>query len=86
MSQDGFALAPPLVHFYGHSTPQENIDLYKLLLNNLAKRVDARLSKDVDARASGLIVNTCGWIDGAGYELILHAIQALGIDVVRSCH
>ena len=30
----------------------------------------------------GIIVNTCGWIDGPGYDVILHCIQTLSIDVV----
>lgn len=25
---------------------------------------------------SGLIVNTCGWIDGVGFEVLMHAITA----------
>jgi len=32
--------------------------------------------------ASGVIVNTCGWIDGLGFELILFAMVALKVDVV----
>jgi polyribonucleotide 5'-hydroxyl-kinase len=42
----------------------------------------ARLDKDVDARASGIIINTCGWVDGEGYNLILHCIQEFNVDVV----
>lgn len=36
----------------------------------------------IAANASGLIVNTCGWVDKAGYQLLLHSIQALSIDVL----
>lgn len=36
----------------------------------------------VAANASGVIVNTCGWVDKGGYQLLLHAIQALSIDVL----
>jgi len=36
----------------------------------------------VDAKSSGIIVNGCGWIEDMGYELMLHAIQALNINVV----
>lgn len=32
--------------------------------------------------ASGTIVNTMGWINGEGYELLLHTIEALHVDVV----
>lgn len=34
------------------------------------------------ANASGVIVNTCGWVDKLGYQLLLHSIQALSIDVL----
>jgi len=29
------------------------------------------------ANTAGLVVNTMGWVDGLGYELLLHSIQAL---------
>jgi polyribonucleotide 5'-hydroxyl-kinase len=48
----------------------------------MANKVQARLSRDTDARASGLVINTCGWIDGGGYELIQHCMQAFAVDVV----
>lgn len=34
------------------------------------------------ASVGGLIVNTCGWIDGVGYELIRQAIDATRATVV----
>ena len=29
-----------------------------------------------------MVINTMGWIDGLGYELILHALGALRVDVI----
>ena len=37
---------------------------------------------NVDVHAAGLIVNTMGFIEGLGYELLLHAITAFRADVV----
>ena len=37
---------------------------------------------NVDVQAAGLIVNTMGFIEGLGYELLLHAISAFRADVV----
>jgi polynucleotide 5'-kinase involved in rRNA processing len=34
------------------------------------------------ASVGGLIVNTCGWIDGVGYDLIRHAIDATRATVI----
>ena len=37
---------------------------------------------NADVRAAGMVVNTMGWVDGLGYELLLHSIAALRADVV----
>lgn len=29
-----------------------------------------------------MVINTMGWVDGLGYELLLHAVAALRADVV----
>ena len=44
--------------------------------NNLSK------STIFSGRASGVVVNTCGWVDGSGYELLCHAIRVFCVDVV----
>ena len=36
----------------------------------------------MQVRAAGMVINTMGWIDGLGYELILHALGALRVDVI----
>ncbi len=33
-------------------------------------------------RTSGCIINTCGWVDGVGYQLLLHAASAFHVDTV----
>ena len=81
-AEDGFSLSTPLVYFHAHSSPRDNVDLYKYLVTALSTKVMARLDKDADARASGLIINTCGWVDGEGYNLLLHCIQEFNVDVV----
>jgi polyribonucleotide 5'-hydroxyl-kinase len=52
------------------------------MISILSKQVHSRLEKDVDAKSSGIIVNTCGWIDGAGYDVIVQIIKEFHIDVV----
>lgn len=79
---EGFLTSNPLVYFFGHASPRENVPLYKHLVSVVAARINSRLEKDVDARSSGIIVNTCGWIDDKGVDVIMHAIQALSIDIV----
>lgn len=36
----------------------------------------------LDCKASGLIVNGCGWIEDVGFELMTHAVSALRINVI----
>jgi len=45
-------------------------------------QVDERLALDVDARGSGIVINTCGWVEDMGYELILHAAAKLKVDLI----
>lgn len=80
--EDGFTNYTPLVYFFGHNSPKDNIDLYKMMITNLSKQVNRRLDKDIDAKSSGIIVNTTGWIDGAGLDIILHIIKEFSIDVI----
>jgi len=46
------------------------------------KKIDRRLQADDWERSSGIIVNTNGWIQDEGYQLLLHSVQALRISVV----
>ena len=50
-------------------------------LPNNAANPQENQSQDV-IKSSGIIVNGCGWIEGMGYELMKHSIQALNINVV----
>ena len=73
----------PLSYFFGDVTVTENSkEHYKFLVEKIAEMMEARNSKNEHARHSGCIVNTMGWIEGLGLELILHAVKSLGIDTV----
>lgn len=74
--------APPLVYFFGHVTPAESAEVYRNSLARLADTVSRRLTTDDTARVSGAIINTMGFIDGVGYDLLLDTVKALAADVV----
>ena len=76
---DGLPLEMPLVYFHGDASPGNNPDLYKFLVERVGGMLDARHGSNPAARASGVVVNTMGWVDGAGYKLLLHALDALKI-------
>jgi polyribonucleotide 5'-hydroxyl-kinase len=72
--------ASPLVMWHGSLQPQP--DLFKAQVTALGQKIHARLQSDEWARSSGLIVNTNGWIEDEGYQLLLHTVQAFQITVV----
>ncbi|KNA24142.1 hypothetical protein SOVF_018120 [Spinacia oleracea] len=79
---EGIPLEMPLVYFYGHTTPTANVDLYKLAVKELAQTLEKQFSGNSESRAAGMVINTMGWIEGVGYELLLQAIDMFNADVV----
>lgn len=80
--EEGLCHAMPLVYYHGYLSPNENVDLYQTLVTQLAARVDERMANDKDAMTSGMIINTCGWVEPAGVKVLIHCIQAFRADVV----
>lgn len=75
-------MQPPVVFYYGSASPSENADLYRHCVERMADVVDERAKRDPVAGSSGILVNTMGWVEGLGYELLLHAVKALKINTV----
>ena len=67
--------ASPMVMWHGSLQPQP--DLFKAQVTALGHKIHARLQSDEWARSSGLIVNTNGWIEDEGYQLLLHTVKAV---------
>ena len=82
IEEGGFPGEPPLVFYYGSCSPSENPSLYKHCVERLAAVLNDRCSKDPAARAAGIIANSMGWVEGLGYELLLHSIDTLGINTI----
>jgi polyribonucleotide 5'-hydroxyl-kinase len=80
--EEGLSNINPLMYFYGSNTPEKNVDHYKRLVTILGNQIQQRLDRDIDARSSGIIVNTTGWVEGGGFDVLLHCIQSLRIDIV----
>ena len=80
--EEGLPTDAPLVYYYGHLTPSDNPNLYKHLVERLAAVLDARSAADPAARSAGMMINSMGWVEGVGYELLLHSITTLKVDVV----
>lgn len=69
--EPGLPPATPLVMWYG-STSLDNTDLFKAQVQAMSQKMDQRMEGDSDsARASGIIVNTNGWIqDVSKYDIV----------------
>ncbi|CAH9050231.1 unnamed protein product [Cuscuta europaea] len=79
---DGIPLEMPLVYFYGHVSPSVNVDLYKVIVKELAKTLEKQFAGNAESQSAGMVINTMGWIEGVGYELLLHAIDTFNATVV----
>ena len=76
------SMSNALCLYFGHTAPKENLEFYKFMVDNLAEKVNLKLANDADARSSGIFVNTTGFIDGDGFDVLKHCIAAFSIDIV----
>uniref|UniRef100_A0A1I7TLF7 Protein CLP1 homolog n=1 Tax=Caenorhabditis tropicalis TaxID=1561998 RepID=A0A1I7TLF7_9PELO len=79
---DGFERNLPIVYHFGHTSPGKNLTLYSTLFKQLAHTINSQIQHHDDARIGGMIINTCGWVDGPGYKCIVQAASAFEVDVV----
>ena len=72
-----------LQYFYGHTSPGENVEAFKWTVGRVFDTVKQRQDKDKVVKASGVVVNTCGWVDkGTGYNLTKHIITKANATMV----
>ncbi|KAL1205430.1 CLP1-like protein 5 [Cardamine amara subsp. amara] len=74
----GFPIDKALVHYFGHTTPN-------ITCGRTCPRIRRRVwqfAKNAVSQDSGMVIDTMGWIDGPGYELLLHAIRTFNASVV----
>jgi hypothetical protein len=60
--------------------------LLQYLVDKLSSVLDSRANSSPDVAAAGMVVNTMGYVDGLGYELLLHAIKSLKVVSSRCVH
>lgn len=53
-----------------------------MLVEELARNLERQLVRNSEARAAGIVINTMGWVEGLGYKLLLHAIEAFNANVI----
>jgi polyribonucleotide 5'-hydroxyl-kinase len=80
--EEGFCQNSPIVYHYGHNSPGANHVLFNQLVSRLADVVRERLVASRKAEVSGVVINTCGWIKGEGYNQIKHIAKAFEVDAI----
>ncbi|PNF25313.1 CLP1-like protein [Cryptotermes secundus] len=80
--EEGFSQQAPLVYHYGHKAASTNLALYNMLVSRLAEVISERMQANRRANASGVIINTCGWVKGDGYKQLTHVAQAFEVDII----
>ena len=85
-SEEGYTATAPLAYYVGEVSPGGAPLVYRNAAERLAELVTRRQAGAGDiaarARVGGLVINTFGWVDGLGYDLLLHAARAFAADVV----
>ncbi|XP_076041049.1 protein CLP1 homolog [Oratosquilla oratoria] len=79
---EGFSQEAPIVYNFGHISPQENMTLYNILVSRMAATVHNKMGVNRKVAASGVIINTCGWVKGDGYKSLTHVAQSFEVDVI----
>ncbi|EFX89485.1 protein CLP1 homolog [Daphnia pulex] len=80
--EEGFSQVCPLIYHYGYKEPGSNVMLYNLLVTKLAQTVAERMEANRQNAVSGVIINTCGWVKGQGYQMLIHAAKAFEVDLI----
>jgi len=78
----GFVGLQPLVFCTGSNTPGKNTGVYRAALKALSSGVRKLLEVNETVRQSGCIINTCGWTEDTGLDLIKESILAFAPDVI----
>jgi len=84
--EEGFSNTSPLAYFVGDVSPGVTPAVYRNSVERLADLVNKRMGHPgevgISARTAGLVINTVGWVDSLGYDILLHSIKTLGADIV----
>lgn len=78
----GFSDQAPLLLHFGDKTLDSNINLFKVLVTQLANIITQKMDEDHIVKESGCIINTGGWIIGGGYRLLLHIAKEFQVDII----
>lgn len=71
------------VYHFGYKSPGHKIPLYFRLLRQLGLDVRSHINNErQNAISSGVVINSCGWVTGHGYNAINFAAMVFEIDIL----
>ncbi|KAK2947270.1 putative Protein CLP1 like protein [Blattamonas nauphoetae] len=76
------SLPEPVVFSLGALTPSPHLLRTYTMLKNVARHVECARLQTLPHFAAGTVVNTMGWIDGAGFDIQVETIKAFRADLV----
>lgn len=80
--EEGFSQQAPLIYNFGHTSPSGNDKLYSILTSKLAEVTLERLEANKRAKSSGIIINTCGWVKGMGYQHLINIAKSFKVNAI----
>jgi len=72
--------AAPLAYWLGHHSIVDHIALFRHAIGSMRTVLDKLMRAHLGARMAGMILNSCGWVDGDGYDALVFAAETLGVD------
>uniref|UniRef100_A0A1A9ZRU1 Protein CLP1 homolog n=1 Tax=Glossina pallidipes TaxID=7398 RepID=A0A1A9ZRU1_GLOPL len=79
---DGFwQEGSPMYHF-GCIAPRFDYILFRTLIEKIAKNTLESMNAKKIVKYSGIFINTCSWIEEAGYNHLIEAAQVFGVDTI----
>lgn len=70
------------VYYFGYKSPGMNIALYFLLIQKLGETLRYRMTNSNNVNHSGAIIDTCGWVEGQGYQSIMVAARSFEVSLL----
>ncbi|XP_066911725.1 protein CLP1 homolog [Clytia hemisphaerica] len=81
-AEEGFSSQTPLVFNFGEVSPGESVKFHDNLVAQLATAVFKHFDQNPKAATSGCIINTCGWVTGGGFKILLNVVEEFKVDVI----
>ena len=77
-----FDAANPYVIHYGGNSLMRDLTPYLKQMHQLKRAFQTMMNMSQEARHSGCVINTCGWVTGGGFECIVNAAMMFEVQII----